>query len=334
MASVGVPLISIIVPIYNVDKYLRECIDSIIYQPFSDYELILVNDGSSDGCPVICDEYAASDSRIKVIHKQNGGLSDARNVGISAAIGNYLLFIDSDDYIADGSLAKIAQGIEADGECDVTLLRIIGVLNDGTFKDLGYKYDKTKLYRKDKNEVLKYFEKIATYPVSACIKLVRRQFIVDNELYFTKGILCEDLDQMLALLLVAKTYNCFDFSYYIYRNLREDSISSGNFEKLFNNLFYIIKKWYECAEQSGADYGYVKKALAYQYYSLLWYYSHLSEEKQLACRKDVKKYASVISSAKIKNILPANIIYKVLGLRGFSNLIDIYYTLILKKGDR
>ena len=82
--------VSIIVPVYNVEKYLNKCIDSIITQNFSDFELILVDDGSLDNCGVICDEYAAKDSRIKVIHKENGGLSDARNAGIREAHGAYI----------------------------------------------------------------------------------------------------------------------------------------------------------------------------------------------------------------------------------------------------
>lgn len=93
------PLISVIVPIYHVEKYLNRCVDSIIGQTYTNLEIILVDDGSNDGCPAICDDYAKKDSRIRVIHKENGGLSDARNAGIKEARGEYLSFVDSDDYI-------------------------------------------------------------------------------------------------------------------------------------------------------------------------------------------------------------------------------------------
>ncbi|MBQ3691504.1 MAG: glycosyltransferase [Bacteroidales bacterium] len=93
------PLVSVIVPIYKVENYLRECVDSIISQSYNNLEIILVDDGSPDNCPKICDEYAQKDSRIKVIHKPNGGLSDARNAGIEIAKGEYLSFVDSDDVI-------------------------------------------------------------------------------------------------------------------------------------------------------------------------------------------------------------------------------------------
>lgn len=92
------PLISVIVPVYKVEKYLRNCVNSIINQSYSNWELILVNDGSPDACPQICDEYAAADTRIKVLHKENGGLSDARNVGLDNIQGEYVSFLDSDDH--------------------------------------------------------------------------------------------------------------------------------------------------------------------------------------------------------------------------------------------
>lgn len=94
-------LISIIIPIYKVEDYLERCVESVLRQSYSNVEIILVDDGSPDNCPQICDEYAKKDKRIKVVHKENGGLSDARNFGIDIAKGKYLAFIDSDDYIND-----------------------------------------------------------------------------------------------------------------------------------------------------------------------------------------------------------------------------------------
>ena len=114
--------ISIIVPVYNVEKYLPQCLDSIIAQTYQNLEIILVNDGSTDFCPQICDDYAEKDNRIKVIHKKNGGLSDARNTGYKLVTGDYLSFIDSDDFISldfYSDLIKIAKDFNADiVECE------------------------------------------------------------------------------------------------------------------------------------------------------------------------------------------------------------------------
>ena len=97
-------LFSVIVPIYNIEKYLSRCIDSVLAQSFNDYELILVDDGSPDNCPAICDEYAKKDERIKVIHKENGGLVSARQAGISVAVGEYVFHLDGDDAMCEGAL--------------------------------------------------------------------------------------------------------------------------------------------------------------------------------------------------------------------------------------
>ena len=94
------PLLSIIVPVYDVENYLQKCIDSILAQTFTDFELILVEDGSPDNCPALCDAAAAKDARVRVIHQKNGGLSAARNAGLDAARGAWIGFVDSDDYIA------------------------------------------------------------------------------------------------------------------------------------------------------------------------------------------------------------------------------------------
>jgi len=101
------PLISIIVPIYKVEKYLRRCLESILQQTYTNLEIILVDDGSPDGCPKICDEYAINDTRVKVIHKTNGGLSSARNAGLDIATGEWIGFVDSDDWILPNMYEKL-----------------------------------------------------------------------------------------------------------------------------------------------------------------------------------------------------------------------------------
>ena len=108
------PVVSVIVPVYNVEKYIHRCVDSILAQTFTDFELILVDDGSPDNCPAICDEYAEKDSRIRVIHQENGGLSAARNAGLDVATGEYISFVDSDDWVESGFLMKMASQMNKD----------------------------------------------------------------------------------------------------------------------------------------------------------------------------------------------------------------------------
>ena len=107
-------LISVIIPVYNVENYLRECIESVLNQTFRDFEVILVDDGSTDSSGDICDEYVEKDERVTVIHQKNGGLSVARNTGLSEANGKYVYFLDSDDYISENALATLLNIAEND----------------------------------------------------------------------------------------------------------------------------------------------------------------------------------------------------------------------------
>ena len=111
--------LSIIIPVYRAEDTLERCIGSILHQSFTSYELILVDDGSPDACPLLCDEYAGKDSRIHVIHKENGGLSDARNVGIKRAKGLYITFIDSDDTIGENSLQQLMEELYQHPDVDI-----------------------------------------------------------------------------------------------------------------------------------------------------------------------------------------------------------------------
>lgn len=126
------PKISIIVPIYNVEKYLQKCVDSILCQTYKNLEIILVNDGSPDNCPAICDEYAKKDKRIKVIHKQNGGVSSARNAGLDVATGKYVQFVDSDDWV-EPEYSKTMINLIEENNCD---LGICGYIKKGKIVQL------------------------------------------------------------------------------------------------------------------------------------------------------------------------------------------------------
>ena len=126
--------VSIIVPVYQVENYIRQCIDSILVQTFTDFELILVDDGSKDKSGQICDEYAVLDQRVKVIHKENGGLSDARNCGMDQAVGNYFMFVDSDDYIAPTMLEYLYKAL-MNKEADIAVCNFLYFFEEDRKRD-------------------------------------------------------------------------------------------------------------------------------------------------------------------------------------------------------
>ncbi len=123
------PKISVIVPVYNAEKYLHRCIDSILSQTFTDFELLLIDDGSKDKSGTICDEYAEKDSRVKVFHKKNGGVSSARNLGLDNAKGEWICFVDSDDYIESGFL----QSFEGNLDSDLVVGNMVSLSHQGVF---------------------------------------------------------------------------------------------------------------------------------------------------------------------------------------------------------
>ena len=127
-------LVSIIVPVYKVEKYLDKCIESIVGQTYENLEIILVDDGSPDNCPAMCDRWAEKDSRIKVIHKENGGLSSARNAGLDACTGEYIYFLDSDDYIAENCIEMLFNTIISDGS-DMCIGNLMSVDESENFVD-------------------------------------------------------------------------------------------------------------------------------------------------------------------------------------------------------
>lgn len=125
------PQISVIVPIYKIERYLRQCIDSILAQTFTDFELLLIDDGSPDGCPAICDEYAEKDARIRVFHKQNGGVTSARNKGLDNAKGNWIIYIDGDDWIEPTYVEELYNAA-INNEADIAICAFRFVYEDGS----------------------------------------------------------------------------------------------------------------------------------------------------------------------------------------------------------
>lgn len=229
-------LVSVIIPIYKVEAYLRRCIESIINQSFHNLEIILVDDGSPDNCPAICDEYAKKDNRIKVIHKGNGGLSDARNAGLDLASGDYIFFVDSDDFITTNCVQELVRENQ-NGNYEVTIAKLSSSFHPA------HQQKQTKEFTTNYKIIKAFCE--TEFPPSACNKLYKTKFIKDNGLRFLKGILFED--QLWSLQWVTRaTHICLVSSItYIY-NTRNDSIMdscSTNLARSINSWKIILKEY-------------------------------------------------------------------------------------------
>lgn len=217
------PKISIIVPIYKVEKYLEKCIDSILEQTFTDFELILVDDGSPDKCGKICDEYELKDNRIKVIHKKNGGLSDARNSGIKIAKGEYLGFIDSDDWI-NREMYEILYMNAIKYKADIAVCDFRDVQEEYIVKEkLNLVYDIELL---SNIETLNKLYTTKTTFVIACNKIYKKELF--NNLEYRVGRIYEDEFIIHELIYKSKKVIYINAKLYFYLK-RPDSIVGASF---------------------------------------------------------------------------------------------------------
>lgn len=233
-------LVSVIIPVYKVEPYLRECLDSVVNQTYYNLEIILVDDGSPDGCPKICDEYAENDSRIKVIHKENGGLSDARNKGLDIATGKYITFVDSDDVIHKTYVESLYDNLKKTNS-------FISVCQLATFKDFQIikkvEIDCEQYVLSGSEAVQDLYERLCGLKkqksfgvsVTACGKMFARKFF--SNIRFPYGMLHED-DAVSPKVLYQSNRVCVISSQLYYYRVTENSITNSPFS---------IKR-YDCLE--------------------------------------------------------------------------------------
>lgn len=216
------PLISVIVPVYNVERYLRQCIDSILAQTYTNLEIWLVDDGSPDNCPKICDDYAKLDKRVKVLHKENGGLADARNAALDRLTGDFVVCVDSDDYISNTHIEGLYKLLKQN-DADVAV-NTYCTFSDGMLPKPQKPKDKFFVYDNlDAIETMFYQEKFDT---SAWGKLYKKE-LFDN-IRYPKGIVFEDLPTTYRLFLKASKVVFQDVQSYYYL-IRSTSIEGASF---------------------------------------------------------------------------------------------------------
>ena len=210
-------LVSVIVPVYNVEKYVGECIESLIGQSYKNIEIILVDDGSTDSSGQLCDVYARKDFRIKVIHKENGGLSDARNIGIDSATGVFYSFVDSDDFLAKDVILKMISGMK-EKKCDISVCNMIRYFENGEKEPFYIPSNTLKVLNgTDRFETL-------SQP-SVCNKIFRADLF--RSVRFPKGKFYEDTFVYHILAYNAKAIALTGYDGYFYRS-RRSSILGQN----------------------------------------------------------------------------------------------------------
>ena len=203
------PKISIIIPVYNVKDYLADCLRSVLGQSFADFEVIIVNDGSTDGSGDICNKFAAEDKRVRVLHKQNGGLAQARNTGLDAAEGEIITFIDSDDLIEPESLYAL---YKCDEGADIVMGSMLRFAPDGSTRPYTRAGERMELEGRD---MLCHVLEGGKLNISACAGLYRRHIF--NDIRFPEGMLCEDWYVMPSIYMAADKAIFLPVPWYRYR---------------------------------------------------------------------------------------------------------------------
>ena len=275
-------LVSVVIPVYNAEKYLKKCVLSVIEQSYKNIEVILVNDGSTDSSSIICRHFESIDNRISYIEQENSGPSVARNAGLEKSKGEYILFLDSDDFwiLKDGLETLL---------CHPSLKT-----NDFTYLEFNrcryiYKSDtyyKFPLFPSDlvvnpnQKQVISNLVKIGYFPVSACTKIIKRSFLIDNNIRFIPGLLSEDNAWFYEVLRKA-CGGIYFTNLYFYGNTadNQDSRSNTYSEKKVKDLFFIIEKEILMINESIVSEetkNAIYSTLAYKYLLIYiqWYHNH------------------------------------------------------------
>ena len=273
-------LISIIVPIYNVEQYLKKCVDSLVNQTYKNIEILLIDDGSTDSSGKIADELANKDDRIKVFHKKNGGLSDARNYGIEKASGKYLSFIDSDDYVSYKMMEILHKNI-IDNNCDVSICSYLEFLNeDEIFND--YNNEKIMLYNSE--EAIKCLFSDCSFGNFAWNKLYKKELF--DEIRYPKGYKMEDIGTTYKIFYKSKKIVYSDFKLYYYFQ-RQNSILHKIDNKLMQDKFDLEYERYVFINNVYAD---MIESKYYFFKNGVMLYPYISKEMQEKFNKEFKKF--------------------------------------------
>lgn len=327
--------ISIIVPVYNVEQYVGKCIESILAQTYADIEILLVNDGSTDGSVAICEKYEKNYSKIRMIHQENGGPSDARNTGILHATGDYILFLDSDDYWKTDFLNELVNYASHTENPDYIFFRYSYFYQKSLCEiEQMYPFQETEFNGKNGTECLHYvLTNVPNFHWYAVTGLVKRELIITHSLLFEKGRKYEDALWTPNVFLHANSIGYFDKSVVVYRLEREGQITSDHSYPIFIDSLYVVEKWYR--ELQGLQIcSKLKKMLlnnlSERYFYCLKYAAFLQgyEREQLLTLLKKNKHLRQYSNKKMDSFIL--LLSRVLGFKGTSLLLK--YLLQLKKG--
>lgn len=320
--------LSFVIPVYNVEAYLPQCLDSILTQATESCEVVLVDDGSPDGSGAICDRYCAQYHNAKVIHIPNGGNSAARNLGVELAEGAYICFVDSDDYIAPGSVEKMLSWIDHSG-ADVCFLLATKVFPDGSEVPLGEGMTAQGLRGKTREQALAFMAACPKYPGGPWAKLLRREFLLENKIRFPADQrLCEDLFYTLDAYMAAESFDALDFPYYYYRQNRAGSITSAVTPRYYFDkasfVTHVAQRFCDGTTPRDAVAESALSFAAYEYSILVWHLICMTGPDWNRAYAFLKDYRWVLKYGKSGKTKLVKTVVDIFGLRLAGKIMDVY----------
>lgn len=327
----GNSMVSVIIPVFKVEKYLNQCVDSVLNQSYGKIEIILVDDGSPDECPNICEQYAKKDFRVKTFHKDNGGLSSARNYGLKKASGEYILFLDSDDYL--DSIHAIETMIKKINGCDILMYRYKRFIEkSGNMINTLPEVNIPKFM--NKVQFLGFLVDHGLFLASACNKFIRREFLINNNIFFQEGVTSEDIEWCGLLMLKSKSITYINEDFYVYRE-REGSItasmSENNIKDLKNNIVQSIENCQKILKAEDELYAVYMSFMAYQYATLILCAHNVKDRDMYHEVLDMKKYIRILSYSNNQKVKMFRMIYKLFGFKALYFAAGIYMKYIYNK---
>lgn len=327
--------LSIVIPVYKVEKYIHQCIDSVLNQTLEDIEIILVDDGSPDSSPEICDAYAQEYDCIKVIHKRNGGLSSARNAGIEMANGQYLMFLDSDDWWNPKvNVKEILLEVRQKPDVEMFLLTSLDYIEgQGLYKRKEHEF----LDEISTDNVEMYYQSLlnnGNLEVHAATKIFKTEFIKKNNLYFSLGIKGEDNEWMIRVLRVLNKVDIINRPIYIYRAGRVGSISNSIKKDNIVDLLNIIASSLSFYKEMGQLETIKDKELcfcAYLWFTALGLTSHLSKEEKKEVSLLFKQTREVCKYSSSRKTQLCMRVYSLLGFKITAWVLGRYIKIKSKK---
>ena len=301
---------SVIIPVYNVENYIQQCVDSILGQSCRDYEVILVDDGSTDNSSEICDINAMRNNQVRVIHKQNGGASSARNTGINCARGKYILFLDGDDFISNKKCLQELKTLTLDQTFDCVFFKSKKYYPNGDAVDYYGDYD-MDVFLGDKVDVFRYMVREHKQLACAWNRIVSREILEKPSMKFIEGTVGEDIPWTVSLFEQVNKVTATNSVYHMYRQGRIGSVTNGVDIKKYRNLFNIIERL--CAEYKDGDREFdraVMTFLAFEYAILLRTAARNEFQEEL---DEALKYNWLLKYAADKKSKMVKWLFKILG---------------------